>query len=1463
MTCASCGYENPSDARFCAGCGTQLAEQTAEAGLAEAAGEIRDAPEQLANGRYRLKGYLGEGARKVVYLAHDSALEREVAIAMLKTDDLDRAGRHQLAREAQAMARLGDHPNVVSVFDIGDDDGEPYIVSQYMAGGSLDKRLEEAVDNRLPLDEAIEVATSMAAALDHAHRRGVVHRDLKPSNVWLTADGIAQLGDFGLAFSADRTRLTRAGAIVGTVSYMAPEQALGKTPDACSDLYSLGALLYEMLTGRPPFVGDTAVSVISQHTSAEPVAPSRHNPEVPSELEAVVLKLLEKDPDERYADAGALRAALQSAREAAERPAPEDGATAGAENPVEALAEGVFVGREKEVERLRGAFEDALAARGRLMMLVGEPGIGKTRTAQELTTYAQLRGARVLVGRAYEGEGAPAYWPWVQIARTYMEGRPKDEIKADMGPGAIDIAQVVGEVRGVLPENDFGETANPADSEQARFRLFDSVTTFLRNASKREPLVIVLDDLHWADTPSLLLLEFMARELGGARLLIVGTYRDVELGRKHPLSRVLADLARESLVERVLLRGLTQPDVARFIEMTASIRPPERLVRTVHEETEGNPFFVSEIVSLLASEGHLESGSALGDVLVTIPQGVREVVGRRLDRLSDHCNWVLSAACVLGRDFAVDVLAPVVCDEALVEFPGKNPDDLTRERLLEVLDEAVAARVLQIADVGRYTFSHALVRESLYEELGVTRRVRLHRRVGETIESVFGKDSDQHLEQLAHHFLQAQELDKAVDYSIHAAGRAMSLMAYEDGAALYDRALQALDLRGGVSGQQRAELLIALGDAQARAGDGQRAKETFFRAADAARSVGAQDQLARAALGVAGRLEIGLVEREVIELVEEALAGCGDEPSAARAELMASLAMALYFVSRERADELSAAAVEMAREAGDDHVLAHALSARHFSLWQPERLDERLAVATELVDVAGASGDLDHKVDGRGLKVIDLLELGDIRAADAEMEAYGREAHELRQPNYLRIAAIRSSMRAILAGRFDEAERMFAETPTLDRAKRLLEPNTVQAGAVVLFELRRLQGRLSEVRGAFETFSKEYPAVPAWRAALALVYAEVGSFDEARAELRELARDEIAALQRDANWLVGMVCLSLTAVRLGERMIATTAYEQMLPYADRNVVVGGGWSCEGSASLYLGYLAAFLQRFEAAEQHFRAALQMNESIGARPFVAETQVALAELIAERDGSAGERRATELADAGLEAARDIGMAGLVERAFSLKMRFQGIDPADVSTSIDAVASAVGNERPDLTTATAADGTVTIMFSDIESSTEMTERMGDRRWIEVLREHNRLVRDQLAAHEGFEVKSQGDGFMVAFASASKAVECAAAIQRAFAQHAEETPDEAIRVRIGLHTGEAIRERDDFFGRNVILAARIAAKANGGEVLVSSLLKELTEAEADVRFGEPRELSLKGLSGTYQVHAVDWEGLVAGAAG
>src|SRR4051812_18844343 len=429
VPCPNCGRENPADLRFCPGCGARLSGEeappspaangagtTAQERAPSGNGGPADSPADIAGGRYVIKGFLGEGGRKRVYLAHDTSLERDVAIALVKTEGLDDAARERVRAEARAMARLGDHPAIVTVRDIGDEAGEPYIVSQYMAGGALERMLDQALDRRLGPDEAIRIADCVASALEHAHSKGVIHRDLKPANVWLAEDGTAKLGDFGLAFSLDRSRMTRAGTIVGTVAYMSPEQALGRKPDAASDLYSLGAMLYEMLTGRPPFAGDSAVSVISQHTSAEPVAPSWHSPDVPRALEEVVLRLLAKSPEDRYPSATELREALRHARGVAESDRRREIAVEA--NPMEGLAGGVFVGREREMERLLSSLEDALSGRGGVVMLVGEPGIGKTRTAQELVTYARLRGARVLMCRWHEGEGAQAYCPWVQMART-------------------------------------------------------------------------------------------------------------------------------------------------------------------------------------------------------------------------------------------------------------------------------------------------------------------------------------------------------------------------------------------------------------------------------------------------------------------------------------------------------------------------------------------------------------------------------------------------------------------------------------------------------------------------------------------------------------------------------------------------------------------------------------------------------------------------------------------------------------------------------------------------------------------------------------------------------------------------------------------------------------------------------------------------------------------------------------
>ena len=319
--CPACGFANASTAKFCNECGAPLASGPAGA---RSAVPSTVHPASFAGGRYQVKQPLGEGAKKRVYLAHDARLDRDVAFALIKADGLDDEGLRRIRREAQAMGRLGDHPNVVPVYDIGEEDGTPFLVTQFMGGGDLEGLIAGSPERRLPLPDAIRIADEICQALEHAHQHGIVHRDLKPGNVWLTASLqpltptpqplVAKLGDFGLAVSLDRSRLTQAGMMVGTVAYMSPEQAMGGAVEPRSDLYSLGAMLYEMVTGRPPFLGDESVAIINQHLNTPPVAPAWHNPDVPAGLEALILRLLEKDPAKRPISACEVRQALATAR---------------------------------------------------------------------------------------------------------------------------------------------------------------------------------------------------------------------------------------------------------------------------------------------------------------------------------------------------------------------------------------------------------------------------------------------------------------------------------------------------------------------------------------------------------------------------------------------------------------------------------------------------------------------------------------------------------------------------------------------------------------------------------------------------------------------------------------------------------------------------------------------------------------------------------------------------------------------------------------------------------------------------------------------------------------------------------------------------------------------------------------------------------------------------------------------
>jgi class 3 adenylate cyclase len=1367
-----------------------------------------------------------------VHLARDTRLDREVAQAVITTEGLDDETRVRVQREAQAMGRLGDHPHIVTAYDVGEESGTLYIVTPYLSGGGLDERLRSEPEGRLPVADSIRIASELLAALDHAHGAGIVHRDVKPGNVWLSGDGTARLGDFGLALSSHRSRLTQEGMMVGTAAYMPPEQALSGEVTARSDLYAFGATLYEMVTGRPPFSGDDLVAVIGQHINTPPVAPRFHNPEVPPALESLILRLLAKNPNERPESAAAARDALVAVSAVREVPTGEGA------NPLDRLSQGVFVGREAELAQLREAIDATLTGQGRILLLVGEPGIGKTRTSEELTTYAAMRGAGVIWGRCYEGEGAPAYWPWVQVVRTHVQQSDAPTLLEQMGAGASSIADVVSEVRERLP----GLQAAPElEPDEARFRLFDSLTSFLKAASQSRPLMIVLDDLHWADKPSLLLLQFLARELAGSRIAVLATYRDVELRRTHPLSEALAELVRMEGTERVTLRGIGEQDVARFIELTTGKAPPQGLSRAVHRETEGNPFFVHEVVRLLASDGRLEQNDQVSSWSVSLPQGIREVIGQRLNGLSEECNKVLTTASVIGREFDLAVLERVA---------GGEGDDV-----LERVEEAVAGRVVEEMPgaVARFRFAHALIRETLQEELSTTRRVRLHRRIGEVLETYYAEGAERHLAELAYHAVEGAhgggDVTRAVDYATRAARRSAEIEAWEDAIPHFERALQAMELLESTDPAQRIDLLIELGNAQITALGTDEADTTLSEAVDLARAAADPERLAQAAgLLCQCRWELGRANPESVALLHEGLAGLDGRDCAEAVELKMRLYSELVLTDYGQAIREASEAAEMARRLGDERLLLRAFTGRLDDL--REDVDEIRSRCRERILLADKIGTRGDRVMARIIARIPELTRGN-RAEFERLLAEEAKLLENTQNTYAAgMHGWGQGMLALLDCDYAEAERLSTENFAVSR--RFAGPAAVQMfGVQTIFRLLP-KGEWDQVLALLRMGASEH-AQPAWRAALAPILAILGQEEEAREVVRECCADDMAAIYKDGNWWAAIAGLVRAVAVLQDREHAEVLYRNLAPFPRRMVFVGLAAATHGSTSELLGLLCTELERFDEGIAHFEEGLVQTRALGSRYHEAQTLIGWSDLHARRDAPGDRDRALELVNEALELARRFEMDGSVEIALQRKLELQGISSGDVQGSIYSVTASVRNAPNDFTTQAAPDGTVTLMFSDMEGFTSMTERLGDLSARDVIRAHNRIVREQLATHGGYEVELQGDGFLLAFGSARKALHCAIGIQRAMESHSLHA-DEPIRVRIGLHTGEALRDADKFFGKTVILASRIAAQAKGGEILVSELLRALTESSGDLTFGASRTEQLKGIAEPQRLHEVVW---------
>ena len=1248
VSCSVCGHPNPATLKFCRGCGAR--QTTAPTSTSPPFSSLL-APSTYIAGRYQVQRLLGEGAKKRVYLAHDAMLNRDVALAVFKTVGLDEAGRMRIQREISSLSQLGEHPHIVTLYDAGEEQGSPYFISHYLPGGSIQDLLEAAEQKRLTLDHALGLTDQICQALEYAHQQGIIHRDLKPSNVWLTQDGVVKLGDFGLATSLDHSRFSLAGVLIGTAAYLPPEQLQGRKLDARSDLYSLGAMLYEMVAGRPPFIGDGLVSLISQHLNAPPVAPSVHNPVIPPTLDNLILQLLEKNPDQRPSSASAVRGLLQTI--ATTHAATDEHPIQPVTHALDRLASEVFVGREQEIDTLREQLEAALTGRGRAVILTGEPGIGKTRTAMELATYAQLRGARVLIGRCHEEEGMPSYWMWVHLMRVYVTERPLTALRTELSSGAAVIAQVITEVQHRLPDLPVSANQDPA---QARFRFFDSFTQFVKNAARNQPLVLILDDLQWADTPSLLLLQFLVREIADVPLLLVATCRQMPHAPQSPLTDTLAAFTRAVGSQILPLQGLKHNEVARFIELTTGTIPSEQLITAVYEGTEGHPFFMTEIVRLLATETHRSTLSPQPPLPKLLPQSVRSVIERRLEHVSEDCRRLLTIAAMIGREFGLNLLETVetheehkTADSASLAFNSHGAS------ILELLDEAVAARLITPAPqgIGRYSFSHALIHETLCEALPIHQQVQLQQQMGEAEEALYAARIEFHLEGLAHRFFRVAQhggnADKAIDYSKRAGEHATTLLAYEDAVAHYERALQALELAE-PDDFLRCELLVALGEAQYAVGNSPLARETFQHAAEIARrlqgegKLSAATLLARAALGFSGEfLLIGVVDKATVSFLEEALIALGEEESPLRAKVLGRLAMELYqSAQRERCVSLSTRAVEMARRLSETSALATVLGTHRYAIWEPDTLAERLALTTEIVQLGQRSGRNEITLLGCHWRIIDRLEQGDVLGMNLDIEEHEQLAKKLDQRFHLWYGAVFRATQAQLKGRFEEGEQLAQQAFTLGKQTRL--PMTLQIFGMQLFLLRRAQGRLHELEGALREFVERTPTFAVTPYLQAYFYSELGREAEARELFTKLKECNFTNLPRDLNWLVGLAYAAEVCSFLNDAHAAVTLYELLFPYATHNVVIGRATGYFGSVAYFLGLLAILLGRRDEAQAHFEAAMQQYKHMDAKPFIAQTQYTHARLLLTRDQPGDMKQAARFLAQALTVAQELGMDNL---------------------------------------------------------------------------------------------------------------------------------------------------------------------------------------------------------------------------
>jgi len=887
-----------------------------------------------------------------------------------------------------------------------------------------------------------------------------------------------------------------------------------------------------------------------------------------------------------------------------------------------------IVGRARELDVFRAAFDRMLAGRRQLILISGEAGIGKTRCAEALADVAEDQGALVLWGRCSEEAGAPPYWPWVQILRAYVEASSLDEVRLNMGTAAKDIAALVPELLDSSHHTHQTPTAL-TDASSERFRTFDAIRQFFRQATQQVPLTLVLDNLHWADTPSLLLFEFLSQELLRSRLLIVGTHRDADASTKTPLLSTLGGLSRDSDAERVHLAGLSQDAISEVAKGLCDVSLSPAAIKMIYQQTDGNPLFAIELIKVLIEEG---AGATIATMPARIPAGVHETIGRRLIRLPNRCNELLCVASVCGRQFTAREIATVIEEEVQGVLIGLEP--------------AIQAGILQpnLEASGSYRFTHALIRETIYADLPTVDRMRLHSRVGDALVRLHSAHLEPVLSRVAHHYHESAALDntdKGFVFAFRAAESAVRVYAYEDALLHYDHAIYALESRGLMHDERLARAYILKGSALYQLGQAQQSIEVLLEAVNRTRVLGSAELLVDALMRLA--MSSRHVEQQhFIPLLERVLTLLPEADSVPRAKALATLAFAQRTSKDEsRIQHLVDEATGMARRSGDATACCACYLLTIMALrGNPDTLDRRLLLGREYIAVAQSTGSADLLSDAYHWQALSYFESGQIEELEALLERYdslstGRFGqHQYQVGNHRVTLALLRGDWAGLEGRIEGL---------LEIGSKMRPDDADGVYGAQMFALNRDLGRL-------HTLASQIKAIAAsasgrmWEPGLMLMLAEIGLPAEARDIFERLVARDCCAIRRDDMYVTCLVFCAETCCALADAARAKSLYQLLLPYAHQTINHPTA-VCFGAASLFLAMLACTANSPDLAREHFDRALTLNRAMRAWPALARTLYRHGAFLQARQTDTERRLGLQQLREAEQLARRLGMTRLV--------------------------------------------------------------------------------------------------------------------------------------------------------------------------------------------------------------------------